>query len=148
MDLRKPLIGMVAAAVLAGAACGGGAEAGSGAGVSLRIEQPAAGATVQVPFKVELASSVELGPPESGEHHVHRFFDGDDKNYEVVNGTTYIVRKMPGSGDHTIDATLHNADHSPAGAQDSVEVTVAGAGGSDDSDTSGGGGDDNGGYGY
>ena len=148
MDLHKPLIVMAAAAVLAGAACGGGAEAGSGSGASLRIEQPAAGATVQVPFEVQLASSVELGPPESGDYHVHLFFDGDDKNYEVVNGTTYIVQKTPGSGTHTIDATLHNADHSPAGARDSMEVTVAGAGGSDDSGDSGEGGDDKGGYAY
>ena len=149
MDLRKPLIGVAAAVALVGAACGGGAEAGSGGQATLRIEQPADGAAVQVPFKVGFSSDVELGPPESGNYHVHLFFDGDDKNYEVVNGTSFLVRQMPGSGSHTIDVTLHNADHSPAGAQDSVEVTVADPGGLDDSGSSGGGNDDDkGGYGY
>ena len=47
----------------------------------------------------------------------------------VVGGTEFTVTGLS-PGDHTIDVTLQHADHSSAGAEDSVNVTVTGAGGS------------------
>jgi hypothetical protein len=109
-----------------GEAGGGGGEAGGG-GKTLEITAPADGDTVEVPFTVELASSEELGPTESGVHHVHVFFDGDDEEYMVVEGESAEVTDLP-EGEHVVNASLRNADHSPAGVETEVTVTV-GAGG-------------------
>ncbi|MFN2489977.1 MAG: hypothetical protein ABR529_09615 [Actinomycetota bacterium] len=144
-SLRIRPITTLAAVVILGAACGGSSEAGSGGNVSVAIEEPPDGARVVVPFKIELSAAVPLGPPESGNNHVHVFYDGAEDDYEVVNGTSYTVTDLA-AGEHTIDASLRNADHSEAGAEDTVTVTVSGGGddpgeGSEDDDE-----DD--GYGY
>ena len=118
----------LACVALLGAACGGGSEAGSGGDPTVTIEAPADGDEVTTPFRIELSSGVDLGPPESGKHHVHIFYDGDDGDYEVVDGTIFMVRELSAS-EHTIHASLRNADHSEAGAEDSVSVTVVGGGG-------------------
>jgi hypothetical protein len=140
---------LLAAIALLAAACGGGSEAGAAGDASVSIAQPADGAQVALPLKLELSSGVELGSPETGKHHVHVFYDGNEDDYEVVNGTSYLVRELPG-GEHTIHASLRNADHSAAGAEDSVTVTVTGG-----AESTGGegeepdeGDDGNGGYGY
>ncbi|MCK9793772.1 hypothetical protein M1843_08455 [Isoptericola sp. 4D.3] len=128
--------GAVLALVAAG--CGGddGAPGGDGAaasagGMTLEITAPDDGATVEVPFTVELSSSEELGPTESGAHHVHVFFDGDDTEYQVVEGGSVEITDLP-AGEHQIDASLRNADHSPAGVETSVTVTVGEGGTGDD----------------
>jgi hypothetical protein len=131
--------------VLLAAGCGGGGTGGGGygggdgddaggGGMTLEITSPADGDTVDVPFTVELTSSEDLGPTDSGKHHVHVFFDDDDQDYQVVEGTSVEITDLT-EGEHVIHASLRNADHSAAGAETEVTVTV-GSGGAG-SDTSG-----------
>lgn len=131
--------------VLLAAGCGGG-DGGSGGGgyggggdadepgaggMTLEITSPADGDTVEVPFTVELDSSEELGPTDTGAHHVHVFFDGDDQEYLVVEGESVEVTDLP-EGEHVVNASLRNADHSAAGVETEATVTVgAGGAGSD-----------------
>ncbi|MFD2792386.1 hypothetical protein ACFS27_02370 [Promicromonospora vindobonensis] len=111
---------------------GGGAEPG---GMTLEITSPEDGATVETPFAVELDSSEELGPTDTGAHHVHVFFDDDDREYLVVEGESVEVSDLP-EGEHVVNASLRNADHSAAGVETEVTVTVgAGAEGDTSSDT-------------
>jgi hypothetical protein len=110
-----------------GSAGGGGGYGGAG-GMTLEISAPDDGASVALPFTVELSSSEELGPTESGAHHVHVFFDGDDTEYQVVEGDSVEITDLP-DGEHEIDASLRNADHSPAGVETSITVTVGEGGG-------------------
>ncbi|WP_454858337.1 hypothetical protein [Promicromonospora soli] len=112
---------------------GGGGDAGAG-GETLEITTPVDGDTVDVPFTVELDSSEELGPTDSGAHHVHVFFDGDDAEYLVVEGDSVEVTDLP-EGEHVVNASLRNADHSPVGVETEVAVTVGtGGAGSDTGD--------------
>jgi hypothetical protein len=135
-------IGMFAllVAAIAVAACGSestGASAGDGMDVS--ITTPEDGAEVTTPFTVEVSSSEELGPEETGKHHVHVFFDGHEDEYQVVTSESVEIDDLS-PGDHTIGVSLRNADHSPAGAEAEVSVTVSGESGStrtDDSDDTG-----------
>jgi hypothetical protein len=115
------------------AACGSsGAPAGSssasGAGMTVTVSEPAANSTVTVPFTVKVSSSVPLGPKESGAHHVHIWFDSDDANYKVVEAETTEITSLAG-GAHTMHVSLRNADHSAAGVEVSVPLTVGGSGG-------------------
>ncbi|WP_335991344.1 Ig-like domain-containing protein [Glycomyces sp. MUSA5-2] len=146
--LTAPLA--VGALILAG--CGGTDPGGDGPSVS--IEQPAEGDELTAPFTVVVESSEELGTTESGNHHVHLYFDGNDGTYEVIesgNGEEYEVSAdspvLEGlePGEHTLNVSLRNADHSAAGAEDEVTVTIGdgtGGGGGDEDE------DDGGGYGY
>ncbi|MGW2092934.1 hypothetical protein [Promicromonospora sukumoe] len=137
---------------------GGGDQGGSGSsdgsggggagGMTLEITSPDDGATVEVPFTVDLSSSEDLGPTESGKHHVHVYFDGDDQEYLVVEGDSVEVTDLP-AGEHEIDASLRNADHSAAGVETKIDVTVGSAGsggGSTDDGGTGGTEDDGGSY--
>jgi hypothetical protein len=107
---------------------GGGAQAGAGGGSSdsISIATPADGATVTVPFDVQLDASVPLGPPESGEHHAHLYFDTDTSSadYDIVYGDTWQVTRQLTPGKHTITVALANPDHSLAGPTQSITVTV------------------------
>jgi hypothetical protein len=139
--------GLLPVLALVAVACGD-ASAGSGGSDSLQISSPADGAQVASPFTVTVDASVALGDPSTGEHHVHLCFDGADcdAEYTLVYGDTFEVADLP-PGEHTIEASLRNADHSDAGAADEITVTVGGGGG----DSQGGrdtGEDDNGGPGY
>lgn len=134
-------IALLAASCGAGGAGGeGGVGAGSGGGAAgagaVTILEPANGAQVQVPFTLKVRSDVELGPTEKGVHHIHVFFDGDDSRYEVVEADTFEVKSLP-PGEHVVNVSLRNADHSPAGSEAKVEVQVAGAGGGSTETTSG-----------
>lgn len=105
--------------------------------MTLEITSPADGDSVEVPFTVEVASSEELGPIETGAHHVHVFFDGDDEEFLVVEGESVEVTDLP-EGEHVVNASLRNADHSPAGVETEVTVTVGtGGAGSDTGDDGG-----------
>ncbi len=110
--------------------------------LSLSIDQPADGASVTIPFDLRYSTSVPLGAPETGKHHVHIWYDGNDDEYEVVNANSYSVTELP-SGEHKITVSLRNADHSAAGADENVTVKVTGGG-----DTGGGGGEEDPGYEY
>jgi len=123
----------------------GSSGSGGGGGMTLKITSPDAGATVEVPFTVDLSSSVPLGPTDSGKHHVHVFFDGDDQQYLVVEGDSVQVTDLP-AGEHEIDASLRNADHSAAGVETHIDVTVGSAGSGSGSSSTGGMGSDGGSY--
>ena len=126
------------------AACGNSSGTASGSGSpTLAITSPANGAVVGRNVQVAWNSSAELGPPSSGNDHVHIFVDGHSNDYTVVGGNSFMVQNLS-PGKHTIDITLQHADHSSAGADDKVDVTVKGtAGGAStptQTPTSGGGG--------
>lgn len=125
--------------VLLAAGCGGGGGGGDagGGGMTLEITSPADGDTVDVPFTVELDSSEELGPTDSGLHHVHVYFDGNEEEFMVVESESTEVTDLP-EGEHVVNASLRNADHSPAGVETEVTVTVGtGGAGSDTGDDGG-----------
>lgn len=136
-----PILALVAAA------CGGASAGSGGSGsLSMQISAPVQGAEVSSPFTVTIDASVPLDEPSTGEHHVHLCFDGAtcDTEYQLVYGDTFEVGDLS-PGEHTIEASLRNADHSDAGMSDEITVTVGGGGaGSDDSTEPGGAG---GGYG-
>ncbi|WP_152365879.1 hypothetical protein [Microlunatus speluncae] len=143
---RRLIIGAVGAsyAVLL-VACGlinsaPGGDPGVGP-ATISITEPAEAAMVTQPFTLRVETSVELGPPESGKHHVHLTFDGREDDYTVEpDGTMTIDQLSPGP--HTIKVTLRHADHSPTGAE--AELTVTVSDGSESVPPS----DPNSGYGY
>jgi hypothetical protein len=138
-----------AVTVLLAAGCGGGGTGGGGgyggggqggkapAGMTLEITSPADGDTVEVPFTVELDSSEELGPTDSGLHHVHVYFDGNEEEFTVVESESAEVTDLQ-EGEHVVTASLRNADHSPAGVETEVTVTVGSGGMGDDTGDDGG----------
>lgn len=117
----------------AGDSADSGGSAGSG-GQSVTINEPADGASIEFPFMLNLDSSVELGPTDAGLHHVHLYFDGDDSNYEVIESDSMeITDSSPAvsglsAGEHELNISLRNADHSAAGFETSVMVQVGGEG--------------------
>ncbi|HEU4404079.1 MAG TPA: hypothetical protein VFS43_02115 [Polyangiaceae bacterium] len=127
-------IGSVVGVVLLLAACGsdGGGDATTASGeggMTLSITAPEDGAEVSPPFTVQFDSSEELGPTEDGVHHVHIYWDGDDSEYTVVEADSFEITEAP-DGEHTLSASLRNADHSPAGVEAEISVTVGGGDGS------------------
>jgi hypothetical protein len=146
---RRWLAGLPVFALVA-VACGGGSGAASGGSdsLSMSISSPMEGAEVTSPFTVTVDANVPLDEPSTGEHHVHLCFDGADcdAEYQLVYGDTFEVGDLS-PGEHTIQASLRNADHSDAGVTDEITVTVGGGGaGSDPSPDDGGGA--GGGYDY
>ena len=115
-----------AAALLAG--CGSSSDAASGGSPGLTITAPSDGATVGRSVEVAWTSSVQLGAPDTGRDHVHVFVDGHSNDYTVVGGNSFTVKGLS-PGEHVIDVTLQHADHSSAGADDHVDVTVTGGAG-------------------
>jgi len=145
---RRALAGGAVAVLAAGllAGCGnessaGGSSSGSDS-PSLTITSPSEGDTVGSSFTVKWQSNVELGEPDTGKDHVHVFVDGNSNDYTVVGGDSFQVTGLS-DGEHTVDVTLQNADHSPAGAEDQVDVMVSKSAGSEspsEDSSSGGGG--------
>jgi hypothetical protein len=143
---RRALAGGAVAVLTAGllAGCGDQSSAGSSSGSdspSVSITSPSDGDTVGSDFMVKWDSNVSLGDPDTGKHHIHIFVDGATSDYTVVGGDSFQVTGLS-PGEHTVDVTLQHADHSSAGADDQVDVTVSGSGGSNSpsDDSSGGGG--------
>ena len=121
---------------------GGSADSGSGSGgdsgdMTVKITTPQDEAQLDGSFEVKVDSSVELGPTDSGKHHIHLYYDGntDDGEYDVVESDTFTVDRDLGDGEHTIKAVIANADHSLTDAEDEVEVYVGATGGDDGGDT-------------
>jgi hypothetical protein len=113
---------------LVSAACAGAGTGSSGSGaLSMGISSPEEGAELTSPFTVTVDASVPLGDPSTGRHHVHLCFDGAncDSEYQLVYGDSFEVGELS-SGEHTIEASLRNADHTDAGVTDTVTVTVSG----------------------
>jgi hypothetical protein len=130
----------VTAIALLAAACGGADEGATTAtgegGMTLSITAPDDGGEVSLPFTVEFDSSEELGPTDDGVHHVHIYWDGDDSEYTVVEADNIEVTEAP-EGEHTLNASLRNADHSPAGVETEITLTVGSGGDSDTGDDGG-----------
>jgi hypothetical protein len=129
----RPRILAAVGAVMLLAACGGddGASTASGGdGMTLSITSPGDGDDVSLPFTVELDSSEELGPTEDGVHHVHLYWDGDDSEYTIVEADSAELTEAP-DGEHTLTASLRNADHSPAGVETEITLNVGAGGGTD-----------------
>lgn len=148
METRLRLAVPIALLALIAFACGGGDEATEAGGgddtmeeMSLAITAPEDGAEVTVPFTLQFDSSVPLADIDTGEHHVHVWYDGDDGNYEVVTSDTFEVASLS-PGEHTITVSLRNADHSEAGVEEEITVTVTGG------ETGEGTEEDDTGYGY
>ncbi|MGH2693771.1 MAG: Ig-like domain-containing protein [Actinomycetota bacterium] len=128
---RFKLFAGVAALALVALACGeegssddGAAGGGGGGGPTVEITAPEDGAEVGATFTLEFSSSEDLGPIDTGANHVHVWFDGDESKYEVVETSSFDVSGLS-PGEHEITASLRNADHTPAGAEDTITVTLA-----------------------
>lgn len=122
-----------ALAIVVGA-CSTGAQAGGGnsGDPTLSVAAPADGAEVSIPFDVAVESSVSIGPPESGNHHLHLYFDGgtDSADYDIAYSNPVQVSRQLAPGEHTIIVSLRNPDHSDAGPSQTITVVVTGSGGS------------------
>ncbi len=120
---------LILALTLVATACAKKSGAGSGGsgGPSLTIASPADGASVKEPFTLTVNASVPLGAPCTGNDHVHLCFDGAscDTVYTLVYGNSFQVTDLS-AGQHTIEASLRNADHSAAGPTATITVTVTG----------------------
>lgn len=141
--MSKVSVISAAALLVVATACGGADEGGTatssgGDDMTLSISSPDDGAELSLPFTVELDSSVPLDDPETGEKHVHVFFDGDDAEYILVYGDSIEIDELPAGveeGEHVMNASLRNADHSAAGLETEIDVTIgAGSGGDDGGD--------------
>jgi hypothetical protein len=132
------VVSLIAVAMLVAVACGDNstADAAGGGGPAISIESPADGDEVTLPLKVEVSTSVDIGPEESGKDHWHLFVDGEELEYTVEPSTETMLDDLS-PGEHTINATLQHADHSLAGASDEITVTVTGGATGDDEDESG-----------
>ena len=132
----------------------GGSESGGGNGdMTISITAPADGATVEPGFEVEVDPSVEVGETDTGLHHVHIYYDGNQDNgeYDIVYSVDdpWTVERDLAPGEHSVEAFIANADHSLTDASDEVTVTVGedgGAGGGGDTTTTSD--DDGGAYDY
>jgi hypothetical protein len=135
-----------------GAESGGGSDSGSGGGegdLTISIADPGDDATVEPGFQVEVDPSVDIGEPDTGLHHVHLYYDGNqsDGEYDIVYSADepWTVDRDLAPGEHTIEAFIANADHSLTDASDEITVMVgegAGGGGTDTTES------DDGPYGY
>jgi hypothetical protein len=116
------------------------AAGGNAAEQTIAIASPADGATVSIPFDVQLESSVPIGEPETGNHHAHLYFDTDTDaaDYDIVYTNTWQVTRDLAPGEHTIIVALANPDHSLAGPTQEIHVTVSADGGSDGGSGDGG----------
>ncbi|MGH9287753.1 MAG: hypothetical protein ACRD0V_05580 [Acidimicrobiales bacterium] len=148
----------LAALALLAAACSGdddtvtGGDSGGGGGdgdMTISIADPADGATVEPGFQVEVDPSVDVGEPDTGLHHVHLYYDGNqsDGEYDIVYSVDepWTVDRDLSPGEHSIEAFIANADHSLTDASDEITVSVgegAGGGGTDTTES------DSGPYGY
>jgi len=130
---RAPRTGVRAALLLAAfalvaTACSVNAGAGSASNATIGFVSPSDGATVSLPFDVELQASEPLGDPSTGNRHAHIYFDTgtDAADYDIVYGTTWQVTRQLTPGKHTLTVALANPDHSLAGPTQQITVTVAG----------------------
>ena len=135
------LKGLALASVIAMVAAACSDAAGGNAGEqTIAIASPADGATVTIPFDVQLESSVPIGEPATGNHHAHLYFDTDTDaaDYDIVYTNTWQVTRDLAPGEHTIIVALANPDHSLAGPTQEIHVTVSADGGSDGGSGDGG----------
>jgi Bacterial Ig domain len=165
-DRRRWLVALgaaLAALALVAAACSddddtvaaeGGSDSGGGGAndgdMTISIAAPADGATVDPGVQVEIDPSVDVGEPDTGLHHVHLYYDGNesDGEYDIVYSVDepWTVERDLSPGEHTIEAFIANADHSLTDASAEVTVMVGEGTGGGGTDTTESGGDPYGGY--
>ena len=119
----------IAVALVATACSVGAQDAGD---ASIGFVTPSDGATVSIPFDVEIEASEPLDEPTTGNRHAHIYFDSISTNpadYDIVYGTTWEVTRELAPGEHTLIVALANPDHSLVGAQEEITVTVGEGGG-------------------
>jgi hypothetical protein len=135
--LKALALAFVIAMVAAACSDAAGGNAGE---QTIAIASPADGATVSIPFDVQLESSVPIGEPETGNHHAHLYFDTDTDaaDYDIVYTNTWQVTRDLAPGEHTIIVALANPDHSLAGPTQEIHMTVSADGGSDGGSGDGG----------
>jgi hypothetical protein len=127
---RWKLFAILSALALVAFACGNDTPEADD-GPSIDITAPDDGTEVGSSFTLEVASSEELGPTETGAHHIHVWYDGDETTYDVVESDTFEVSGLA-PGEREITASLRFANHSAAGAEDTITVTVTGEPGTED----------------
>jgi hypothetical protein len=112
-----------------GSNSGSGGTSGGSGDLKIAITEPAEGATVSTPFTLKLSSGSPLGPSASGKHHVHVFFDDNESEYIIGESDQIQIDRAP-TGTHMLKVSLRNANHSAAGSEASITVTIGGAGAS------------------
>jgi hypothetical protein len=123
--LRRFPITAVFLVLLAFAAAACSSSGGGGSKASLSISSPANGVTVAVPFTVTVNSSVPIGAPNTGRHHVHVWFDGHEDKYTLgYSDQVQITSLSPGQ--HKMTVSLRNPNHSAAGVDKTITITVSG----------------------
>jgi catechol 2,3-dioxygenase-like lactoylglutathione lyase family enzyme len=127
-SIRTPAL--LAATIVVLAACNPTSGGEANDALALEIVTPADGAEVEQNFEIQVESSVPLGEPETGNHHIHFYFDTDvtDADYQLVYADGAAVDRELPPGEHTIIVSLRNADHSDAGVSDEITVTVGDGG--------------------
>jgi hypothetical protein len=95
---------------------------------TLAVSEPGSTEAVSVPFTVKVTTNVPLGTPASGDHHVHVYFDDNVNQYTVMTSDTIQITSAP-AGVHVLHLSLRNPNHSAAGVETSIQVTI-GSGGS------------------
>jgi hypothetical protein len=145
--LQRASFALLAAFSLAATACGGEDDsgagtgpasgtapagrgaAGAGSGLRIAIDEPADGAEVSGEFAVSMTPSVDVGEPETGLHHIHLYYDGamGDGEYDMVFADSTTVTRPLEPGEHTIEAVIVNADHTPTDARTTITVNVTGS---------------------
>lgn len=113
--------------LLALGACNSSPAAPAAGDDKLSILEPASGASVSTPFTVRVKTSEALGTTETGKHHIHIWFDGNEAKYQISYSDTAQVADVP-AGAHKMTVSLRNANHSDAGPRVEIPITV-GAGG-------------------
>jgi hypothetical protein len=105
----------------------GGTTTSGGTTSTFSITAPGDGASVSEPFTVKVDAGQPLGDPSTGNDHVHLCFDGADcsVDYKIMYSDSMQLTDLS-PGQHTIEASLRNPDHSPAGPTATITVTVTG----------------------
>ena len=129
INLRGTMAGVIGTLALVLAACnvgGGSVNTAENGELRLNVVTPEDGASVSMPFEILAESSVPLGEPETGNHHLHFYFDTDinSPDYQIVYGNAAEVDRELTPGEHTIIVSLRNADHSDAGPNQEITVNV------------------------
>ena len=139
---RLAPVALLATLALTALACGDDdtatTAAGSGSGdMTISIADPAEDTQVGGSFDVTVDSSVPLGEPDTGRHHVHLYYDGNtaEGEYDLVYEPRFTVDRLD-PGEHTIEAVIANADHSLTDARTEITVTVGDAAGGGPATTS------------
>jgi hypothetical protein len=115
----------------AGAASACTPSSGAAQGAStLSVVVPDAGAAVSLPFTVTVATGEPLGESDTGRHHIHIWYDGNEDQYQISYVENAQVTDAP-AGAHTMTVSLRNADHSDAGPRVDVPLTIGGTPASD-----------------